>query len=205
MVILVVNNYADKGDSRAEGVKKVFVKNGKPEVVMWHFSEIRRDVPKTLEGIVLSGSAAHLKGRTTAPEYEAETDLIMNSTVPILGICFGHQLIGQLFGSDIASFEKQDEFESIKILEPDEIMKSWKAGDTIRLQESHEDFVVNIPERFICLAESAICRVEAMKHETKPIYGIQAHVERATEEEPDGHQIIRNFLKHVVDKPRDTR
>lgn len=39
-----------------------------------------------------------------------------------------------------------------------------------------------------------------MKHKAKPIYGIQAHIERATKENPDGYQIIRNFLEDVVEK-----
>jgi GMP synthase (glutamine-hydrolysing) len=169
---------------------------------VWHFSEIRsKEIPKDLEAIILSGSVAHLKDKDVASEYEAEVDLIIKSAVPVLGICFGHQLIGKAFGSNIGSLPKfLDKLQDIEILEPNEIMKSWKVGDLLRVYQSHQDFVDNTPQHFMCLAKSTSCSVEAMKHETRPIYGTQAHIERATIDEPDGHQIIRNFLEYVVER-----
>jgi len=88
----------------------------------------------------------------------------------------------------------------VKIIDPNEIFSSWKKGAGLTLCQSHQDCLTNIPEGFVLLAESESCKIEAMKHEKKPIYGVQAHVERATNEHPDGWQILRNFISNVVVK-----
>lgn len=203
MTILIVNNYSDEEDMiKAKKIEEILKAEGKSEVIMWHFSEIKiKEIPGDLEAIILSGSRAHLQDIDVHSEYTAEAELITEANIPILGICFGHQLIGKAFGAEIGSLPKFLEGpREVGVLEPDEILMSWNTGDTLRLQQSHKDFVENIPPQFICLAESDDCKVEAMKHETRPIYGVQAHIERATVDEPDGHQIIRNFLEHVVEK-----
>jgi len=203
MTIVVIYNYTDEEDlPKVKKIEEALNKNEKSKVVIWHFSEIeRKAIPKDLEAIILSGSRAHLQDQDVYSKYGTEVDLIMKSDVPILGICFGHQLIGKAFGSNIESLsEFLNEPQDIKIIEPNDIMKSWKTGDILRVHQSHKDFVENVPQQFICLAESESCKVEAMKHETRPIYGIQAHIERATEDNPDGHQIIRNFIENVVER-----
>jgi GMP synthase (glutamine-hydrolysing) len=203
MGIIVINNYTEEKDlPKVKKIEEALNKEGKNGVIIWHFSEIgSREIPKDLEAIILSGSRAHLQNKGVYSEYDAEVDLIMKSNVPVLGICFGHQLIGKAFGANIGSLSKfLDEPQNIKVLEPNEILKSWNIGDKLRVYQSHEDFVENAPPQFIRLAESESCRIEAMKHETRPIYGIQAHIERATEDDSDGYQIIRNFLENVVER-----
>jgi len=203
MTIIIINNYTDEKDfDRVKKIEEALNREGKNEVIIWHFSEIEsKEIPEDLEAIILSGSRAHLQNKDVYSEYAAEVDLIIKANVPILGICFGHQLIAKAFGANIGSLSKfLEEPQNIKVVEPNEILKSWKVGDKLRVYQSHKDFVENVPPEFIRLAESESCKVEAMKHKTKPIYGIQAHVERATKENPDGYQIIRNFLEDVVEK-----
>ena len=80
----------------------------------------------------------------------------------------------------------------------DEIFSSWETGTEIIVCQSHRDCLANVPDGFVWLAESESCKIEAMKHESKPIYGVQAHIERASDQNPDGWQILRNFISNVI-------
>jgi len=86
------------------------------------------------------------------------------------------------------------------VLEPDEIFHSWETGKEITVCQSHQDYVADLPSNFVRLAESDTCKIEAMKHRNKPIYGVQAHIERATDQSPDGRRVMENFVSLVVDK-----
>lgn len=135
MTIIVINNYTDEKDfARAKKIEEALNKEGKDEVIIWHFSEIRKkEIPKDLEAIILSGSRAHLQNKDVNSEYDDEVDLIIKANVPVLGICFGHQLIGKAFGANIGSLsEFLDGPQNIKVLEPNEILKSWNVGGELR-------------------------------------------------------------------------
>ncbi len=89
----------------------------------------------------------------------------------------------------------------MKILQPDAIFFSWKEGDTVNLRQHHTDCLSELPKDFICLAESDSCKIEAMMHKTKPIYGIQAHIERCDKEHREGLQVLKNFMfEQIIEK-----
>jgi len=203
MTILIINNYyKERNLNKANQVSQALRKIGKSKHEIRHFSEINKKSTKDdIEAIVLSGSAAHLQNPDQASMYSAEVEIVRKVDIPIFGICFGHQLIGNAFGSQIHALPQPiRRFISVKIIEPNEIFSSWKKGAGLTLCQSHQDCLTNIPEGFIRLAASESCKIEAMKHEKKPIYGVQAHVERATNEHPDGWQILRNFISNVAVK-----
>jgi GMP synthase (glutamine-hydrolysing) len=52
-----------------------------------------------------------------------------------------------------------------------------------------------LPEDFVRLAASEICAIEAMRHRTRPLYGVQFHPERYTDDHPDGRAILANFFR----------
>lgn len=211
MTIIIINNYPDdysrKSVSEKLGqIELILRKTGKKKIVIWKFSEIdRQQLPDDLEAVILSGSNAHLD-EATLKNYETEIEFVKNASPPILGICFGHQLIGMAFGSKLKSLNNYiKNFQTIKIQDSNQIFSSWEKGDSVIVKQHHIDFLSELPENFICLAKSDQCTIEAMKHRTKPIYGIQAHIERATDEKPDGYQIFRNFIIEVVEKNRNSR
>lgn len=107
-------------------------------------------------------------------------------------------MIGKAFGSEIRSLPKFVKgFKKVEIIEPDEIFSSWRNKTKIAVCQSHRDYVANLPQNFICLARSELCEIEAMKHNSKPLYGVQAHIERTTIEHRHGLQILKNFLGSV--------
>jgi GMP synthase (glutamine-hydrolysing) len=168
------------------------------------FSEIsQQNIPPNLEAIILSGSSALLSKQGEQRKYKAEVELITQSNKPILGICFGHQLIATAFGSKIIHGKKIEDFQKIKILENDEIFACWESGEEISLCQNHRDYVKRIPNDFICLAESKTC-IEAMKHKDRPVYGVQAHIERTDDKNPGGLQVLQNFIFNVVDNKSES-
>ncbi|RLG71840.1 MAG: hypothetical protein DRO11_03580 [Methanobacteriota archaeon] len=199
MTILVINNYPDKKDQcKIDQIKKALSDLGKSAVVV-SFSEINdQALSKEVEAVILSGSNMHLSKPEHLVMYQTEIEFVRKAEIPVLGICFGHQLIGVAFGSELNSFQTYiKDFQKMKILKPDEIFSSWKEGDIVKVYQYHKDYLLELPERFECLAESQFCKIEAMRHQTKPIYGIQAHIERATNENPDGFKILENFIENA--------
>lgn len=119
-------------------------------------------------------------------------EIIQKAEVPILGICLGHQIIANVFGGETKSADIES-YAQIEI----QIKKSTELFDElpeiIKVWASHKDEVVKLPENFIILANSDKCSIEAMKHENKPIYGIQFHPE--VQHTPEGGEIFINFNK----------
>jgi GMP synthase (glutamine-hydrolysing) len=203
LTIVIVNNYSKEEDlTKVNKIADALRRAGKSKILVWNFPEIKeKENLSDLEAIILSGSSAHLQNPDHYAKYEAEVELVRQVGVPILGICFGHQLIGIAFGSKLYSEpDYTKDFKPIEILEPNGIFSSWQRGDILTVNQYHKDFLSELPKDFVCLAKSQSCEVEAMRHQTEPIYGIQAHVERASNENPDGNQIIRNFIENVVEK-----
>ncbi|OWT33052.1 GMP synthase [Methanobrevibacter sp. 87.7] len=119
-------------------------------------------------------------------------DYISEINVPILGICLGHQLIAQKFGGDVETSKTESYAQvQININDEEELLKGL--APTMDVWTSHKDEVKKLPENFKILASSNICDIEAMKHNTKDIYGIQFHPEVHTT--PKGDIVFQNFYE----------
>lgn len=117
-------------------------------------------------------------------------DIILNLDTPILGICLGHQIISEVFGGKTKSAEIESYAQiELNILKENGLFKG--IGNTLKVWASHKDEVVALPENFEILANSNKCDIEAIKHENKPIYGIQFHPE--VQHTPRGGEIFKNF------------
>jgi len=119
-------------------------------------------------------------------------EVLLESGTPVLGICYGHQLLAQLFDGLVAPSAKP-EFgpAKVRVVVRDELFEDVPDNFTAWL--SHNDEVVKLPQDFLVLAESKECAYQAIKHKTKPIYGVQFHVE--VEHTQYGREILSNFLR----------
>jgi len=144
---------------------------------------------RTIKGIILSGGARSVYDQN-APEFDRD---VLEIKIPILGICYGHQLIANLLGGKVVSGEsgeyglatllpkKGDLFENI-LLE----QKVWM---------NHRDIVVELPEGFQAIAKTEHSQIAAYENVKKQIYGFQFHPEVTNTEK--GSKIFRNFLFNV--------
>lgn len=99
---------------------------------------------------------------------------------PILGICFGHQILAYLFGSKIVYGYDQKEVGSVLI----SLTKTGKKDPLFKgmpnnffAQEGHKDIVKDLPKNSDLLAKSRNCKIQAFKIKSKKIYGLQFHPE----------------------------
>jgi GMP synthase (glutamine-hydrolysing) len=93
-------------------------------------------------------------------------------------------------------------FRTVELEDKDHLLAGL-AGK-IRVMQSHYEQVKHLPPSFVRIATSKDTRIEAMKHNEKPIYGVQFHPERWNEENQAGKRILENFLNEVAGKLQQT-
>jgi GMP synthase (glutamine-hydrolysing) len=115
--------------------------------------------------------------------------------IPILGICYGMQIVCDTLGGHIES-TAQREFGRARceITEPGELFADVPASSDVWM--SHGDQVKKVSEDFFPLARTATCPVAAVRHRTLPVYGLQFHPE--VTHTPIGKQVLANFLSRVA-------
>ncbi len=153
--------------------------------------EIRQLSEKfNVKGLIFSGGPASVYD-FKAPKPDPR---ILEMKLPILGLCYGHQLIAQMSGGKVKP-AKQKEFgiAYVTIDKPVGVLKG--IGRKEKVWMSHGDTVFAIPSEYEVLAHSDNCPVAALKHKNKPIYGLQWHPEVVHTE--NGVQMLRNFIFEV--------
>ena len=155
------------------------------------FFDFRIEEAKEVAGIIISGAPILVTEENMEP-YIASSNWIKTTNIPLLGICFGHQLIGIQFGSIAKKMKEDREMSEIEIFESSPIFS--RLPRVIQMQEDHCEFI-SVPNHFKLLASSDNCFHEAMQHEEKVIFGIQFHPEVSGNH---GSMIIENFLKLCV-------
>ncbi|MCI4340695.1 MAG: GMP synthase subunit A [Thermoplasmata archaeon] len=142
------------------------------------------------DGIVLSGGALSLEGTSELGHVHRWID---RATVPILGICVGHQFLARHYGG-LVGRSGSPEFGRVTVTvdAPSHPLFAGLPG-SFTAWESHNDQVTRLPAGFETLAHSATCRVQAMVHPTKAIVGVQFHPE--VEHTEGGRAIFERFLE----------
>ena len=147
---------------------------------------VRRFAPA---GIIFSGGPNSVFDRG-APTADPK---ILDLGIPVLGICYGMQLIAHLSGGKVhPSNEREYGRADVTILEPAGIFAGFAANDCITVWASHSDKLERLPSGFRIVGSSPNAPMAAMRHETKPIFGVLFHPEVA--HTPRGGEIIHNFL-----------
>ncbi len=178
--IIVINNYGQFCHLIHRAVRDL----DQEAELMKNTSSIEEILSKKPDGLILSGGPT-IERAGNCSVYVKEIDL------PILGICLGHQVMAKAFGGAVKTGTAGGYAAvEIEVLEEDEILKGL--GPKTKVWASHADEVCSLPPDFIRLARSRICEIEAMKHKTKPLFGIQWHPEVSHTER--GNDLLRNFF-----------
>jgi len=202
---LVVNCSPDKGAKMAELLAAI----GKfSQCSAVRFEEITSsyELEADVDAVVLSGSKARIVDANIREEFRATIDSVKRFNLPILGICFGHQLLCWSLGCDVGSIPEPviDAFEEIRVVEPNHLFAGFEKSQTVPLAESHFDYVLKRgldTAGLVLLADSRSCEVEAVKHREKPFYGVQFHPEQISikgQKHLEGHSVIENFYRKTV-------
>ena len=130
-------------------------------------------------------------------EYAVAFEALRAAKVPVLGICAGHQLIPVAFGGRVGKMvESEAPVREVGYTTIRSKADPLFAGLPLdfRCMMAHRDEVKELPPEFETIASTDICPCAALRHKTRPIWGVQFHPEVCTPEEQDGIQIMLNFF-----------
>lgn len=142
-------------------------------------------------GIILSGGPASVYDEGV-PTIDPE---ILELEIPILGICYGMQLIAQLEGSEVTLGRREYGRAQLTVEEPEDLFHGFLREEPTQVWCSHADHVDRLPERYRSLASTETLPVAAFRHVDRPIYGVQFHPEVV--QTVHGKEMISNFLIRV--------
>jgi len=139
------------------------------------------------KGIILSGGPSSVYD-VDVPKLDEQ---LLEIGVPVLGICYGMQLIAQASGASVVAGKREYGRAQLVVTEPDDLFDGFQAGEPITVWASHGDHVDSAPAGFRTLAATSDLPVAAFRAEGAPVFGVQFHPEVA--HTPRGDEIISNF------------
>lgn len=150
-------------------------------------SKLSRYKPR---GIILSGGP-YSAGEKGAPLPHPD---ILKMGIPVLGICYGMQVMVHLLGGKVASAQKR-EYGASKLQVKNHNDLFYQLPNYLSVWMSHGDEVTELPSGFEVLASTENCPYASVRDRRKNLYGVQFHPEVA--HTPQGKEIIQNFLFRI--------
>jgi len=149
-----------------------------------------------LKGIILSGGPASVYEKGS-PKIDKELfDWIKKKKIPLLGICYGHQLIAYNEGAKVTPVgRKEYGLAEIRISKKEGIFKGL--SDKERVWMSHGDNVTNLPKEYEVMAKTDDAPVAAYRNKNNKVFGVQFHPEVVHTE--SGQKMLSNFVYEVCE------
>lgn len=143
-----------------------------------------------VKGLILSGGPQSVFD-PSSPKIDSK---ILELDLPVLGLCYGHQLIALLTGGSVKPACKREFGITYALIgNPVGVLKGLEKKEKVWM--SHCDIVDRLRDDFEVLAHTNNCPVAAFRHKEYPIYGLQWHPEVIHTER--GYEMLRNFLFEV--------
>ena len=156
------------------------------------YNELSKDIIEDIKpkAIILSGgpSSVYEPDAPTIPTW------VFNFNIPILGICYGFQLISYLMGGKVSRGKGEYGRTKIRIVEKDPLFNGWSEEEIVWM--SHNDQLGVLPKDLKLLAVSENGYIAAFRHREKPIYGVQFHPE--VKHTIKGKVLLKNFLIDIT-------
>lgn len=143
-----------------------------------------------VKGLILSGGPLSVY-RENSPKFNPK---ILDTNLPVLGICYGHQLLAHMAGGVVKPSERGEYGVTYAtITKPVSILEGLSLREKVWM--NHSDAVYSLPKEYEILAYTENCLVAAFKHKSKPIFGVQWHPEVTHTE--NGMLVLRNFIFNI--------
>ena len=149
-----------------------------------------------IKGVILSGSPCSVRDAGSP-----DVDLAIFGKIPVLGVCYGAQLIAHKSGGSVLPSQMR-EYGRAKLTTVDhhnELLKEISLDSQVWM--SHADTIASIPERFEIIASTLSVKIAAFKLKGAPLYGIQFHPE--VTHTTEGKNLLRNFVVHICGCAQD--
>lgn len=196
--------------------------SGEPCLVV-HVSQATPEtiVPLKPRALLLSGCGTWFKRFPVEAFYPFEDTLNALPDTPTIGFCGSHQLFGFMFNDGFRNLSvvEDEPMRPLRPGEPDRAAPSPEAigyfaedgfypikkigtdplfdglPDPFIVKESHYAEIKRLPTVFDLIATNDNCRIQGIKHKTRPLYGTQFHPEAAIDAYPNGLKILENFFR----------
>jgi GMP synthase (glutamine-hydrolysing) len=148
------------------------------------------EITPQIKGVILSGSPCSVRD-TGAPDI----NLDLFSHIPLLGVCYGAQLIAQKSGGSVLPSQIR-EYGRARLTTVDhhnELLKEISLDSQVWM--SHSDTIAHVPDNFEIIASTPSVRVAAFRKKNENLYGIQFHPE--VTHSLEGKNLLRNFVVHI--------
>lgn len=157
------------------------------EILPWDtaFEVIQAAGPK---GVIISGGPQSV----TDEDAPSVPDALFTMGVPILGVCYGMQLMTKQMGGSITSGTSREYGRTAIFTDGRSLLFTGKVPASFEAWMSHGDRIERLPDGFRCTAKTGNGVFAAMEHETRPLYGLQFHPEVVHTQY--GSEILSNFL-----------
>ncbi|RLE95195.1 MAG: GMP synthase (glutamine-hydrolyzing) [Thermoprotei archaeon] len=156
-----------------------------------HYADFSEETLREIKpkAIILSGSPL------SPPDIDpSKLKVVLRGEIPVLGICYGHQLLAYMLGGTIAKGPGEYGKTLVKIVKRNALFENWNQEEVVWM--SHRDQVKSLPEALEILAVSVNNVIAAFKVKNKPIYGVQFHPE--VSHTPKGLLLLKNFLYTIA-------
>jgi GMP synthase (glutamine-hydrolysing) len=148
------------------------------------------EVSDEIGGVILSGGPCSVN-QEDAPDFDLDSVI---GQVPVLGVCYGAQLIAKKKNGEVANSNKREYGRAhLSQLENSPLFRSLSPASQVWM--SHGDTITKLPENYHLVGSTESVEVAAFQHDELPVYALQFHPE--VTHSLEGSQLVRNFLFEV--------
>ncbi|MBR5769358.1 MAG: glutamine-hydrolyzing GMP synthase [Clostridia bacterium] len=167
--------------------RRVRAENVFAEIVPYGKTDCEKILAAGYKGIIFTGGPNSVYD-AASPHFDPA---VLGLGIPVLGICYGHQLTAYMAGGVIAPAENGSEYGKAELTVGESVLFRGVPQKSVCWM-SHTDCVKELPDGFSVIARTENCPCAAMADEKRRVYGVQFHPEVTHTEY--GRQILRNFV-----------
>jgi GMP synthase (glutamine-hydrolysing) len=168
------------------------------ELIVWNDVSEEKLTQKNLGAVILSGGPSSVYDEGAPTLTKNLLDSLIAQEIPVLGICYGHQLLAYLLGGKVEPSNSREYGKmKLKVSDRSDLLKGLEKEETVWM--SHGDQVVSLPPGFERIASTDVCPNAVYRSKKDGIYSVQFHPE--VRHTINGMRILRNFILNICKLP----